>query len=284
MFLIVEPGDTGIELQVPIIRNGAGVSGLTVLAQIRNGDTDNSYLDFSDNVFKTSGWTTKQVTLVEVPTSAGIYRYLWNSSLAAAVVAGFDAIVEYDVSGSISLRGTDYVKFRSEGGGGASAAAIADAVWDEALADHLTAGSTGEALDAAQAGSSPSAIADAVLDELLSGHAIAGSLGAAITSILNATASIFGDGSISVGTNYGGANALKYETSGGAGVDNAVIRAYLKSDYDAGNTGEAFVQGRTMTKVGGIFIAPLMLDAAVYTLVYEKQNEYGPDTVEVTVA
>jgi len=283
MFLIVEPGDTGIELQVPVVRNGAGLSGLTVLAQIRNGDGNNSYLDFNDNTFKTSGWTTKQVTLVEVPTSAGIYRFLWNSSLVTAIVTGFDAIVEYDVSGAVAFRGTDYVKFRSEGGG-ASAAAIADAVWDEALSGHLTAGSTGAALNAAQSGSSPSAIADAVLDELLAGHAIAGSLGAAITSILNATASIFGDGSISVGTNYGGTNALKYQTSGGAGVDNAVIRAYLKSDYDAGNTGEAFVQGRTMTKVGGTFIAPLMLDAAVYTLVYEKQNEYGPDTVEVTVA
>lgn len=281
MFATLEPGDTGFELQVPVIRNGAGVSGLTVKAQIRNGDGNNSYLDFADNTFKTSGWTTKQATLVEVPTSVGIYRFSWNSSLVAAIVNGFDAIVEYDVTGAIAFRGTDYLKFRTEGG--ATAGQIADAVWDEALSGHLTAGSTGAALNAAQAGSSPSAIADAVLDELLVGHAIAGSLGAAITSILNATASIFGDGSISVGTNYGSTNALKYQTSGGAGVDNAVIRAYLKSDYDAGNTGEAFVQGRTMTKVGGVFIAPLMLDAAVYTLVYEKQNEYGPDTVEVTV-
>lgn len=39
---------------------------------------------------------------------------------------------------------------------------ISDRVWDETLADHVDAGSTGEALDNVSGGSSPSAIADAV--------------------------------------------------------------------------------------------------------------------------
>lgn len=57
---------------------------------------------------------------------------------------------------------------------------IADAVWDESLAGHLSAGSTGEALNDAGAVSDPSAIADAVWDEAKSGHVAAGSFGAEI--------------------------------------------------------------------------------------------------------
>jgi len=55
---------------------------------------------------------------------------------------------------------------------------IADGVWDENLAGHLTAGSTGKALsDASVLSIDYAAIADAVWDELKSGHNIAGSFG-----------------------------------------------------------------------------------------------------------
>lgn len=66
-----------------------------------------------------------------------------------------------------------------------SAVTIADAVWDEALVDHATAGSAGETLsDAVAGGGGPSAadIADAIWDEMLSGHAIGGSAGLALDS------------------------------------------------------------------------------------------------------
>jgi len=55
--------------------------------------------------------------------------------------------------------------------------AIADAVWDEALAGHLAPGSTGEALDAAASGSSPAVVAAAVWDEARAGHVAGGSFG-----------------------------------------------------------------------------------------------------------
>jgi len=63
---------------------------------------------------------------------------------------------------------------------GGSPSAIADAVWDEALAGHLTPGSTGEALDTAATGGglTPGAIADAVWDEVIAGHSTVGSAGA----------------------------------------------------------------------------------------------------------
>lgn len=70
-----------------------------------------------------------------------------------------------------------------------AAAEIADAVWDEAIAGHLTAGSTGDALNDAAAGSaSAAAIADAVWDEALSGHLTAGSTGDALNDAGGAAA------------------------------------------------------------------------------------------------
>lgn len=55
---------------------------------------------------------------------------------------------------------------------------IADAVWEEAIADHSgTTGSTAEALDNVSAGADPATIADAVWDEALSGHTTAGTTG-----------------------------------------------------------------------------------------------------------
>ena len=57
-----------------------------------------------------------------------------------------------------------------------SAATIADAVWDEAIADHDGAGSTGEALAGATAPSAAD-VADAVWDEAIADHDGAGSTG-----------------------------------------------------------------------------------------------------------
>lgn len=64
---------------------------------------------------------------------------------------------------------------------GLTNATIADAVWDETMADHLTPGSTGAALNAATAPSA-AAVADAVWDEAIVGHLGAGSTGAALNA------------------------------------------------------------------------------------------------------
>ena len=61
--------------------------------------------------------------------------------------------------------------------------ATASQVWDTTLADHIAAGSTGEALDNVSGGSSPATIAAAVWDELASGHTTTGSFGKIIKSI-----------------------------------------------------------------------------------------------------
>jgi len=105
--------------------------------------------------------------------------------------------------------------------------------------------------------------------------------GTTIPGLIGAIA--VGDGSVVVDHDTGGTDALAYKTSGGAGIDNAVVRAYLKTDYDAGNTGSAYIKATTTTDVNGRWTAQMNLDPATYTLYFFKQNTYGPDTQEVTV-
>jgi len=62
-----------------------------------------------------------------------------------------------------------------------TAAANADAVWDELVAEHAGAGSAGATLAAASAPSA-AVVADAVWDEALAGHAGAGSAGSALSA------------------------------------------------------------------------------------------------------
>ncbi len=67
-----------------------------------------------------------------------------------------------------------------QGGSAPTAAAVADAVWDELTGDHVAVGSTGEAIAAAGSGASASNIADAVWDELTSEHVTTGTMGEAM--------------------------------------------------------------------------------------------------------
>lgn len=108
-----------------------------------------------------------------------------------------------------------------------------------------------------------------------------------ITSLRDATPAraeeIYGAGAVIVDHDYGGPDNLSYLLDA-AGVDNACIHCYKKTDYDAGNRANSFIQARTTTTVGGRWTKAMMLDpATTYTLVYFKQGITGPDTKEVTV-
>ncbi len=110
---------------------------------------------------------------------------------------------------------------------------------------------------------------------------------ATVASLRDATplksTDVFGTGPTAVDHNYGGANALAYKTAGNAGVAGATIFCYLTSDYNAGNRGQGFLQGRTITTTGGIWQSPLYLNPGAYTLVYFLPGQYGPNTVAITV-
>jgi len=116
-----------------------------------------------------------------------------------------------------------------------TAADIADAVWDETLSEHVSAGSTGYALDNMSGGSSPSVIADAVWDEQSSGHTASGSFG----DILNTSSAdlkrILGlmheniyidQPSYDSDNNLTSARVRIYSVAGSVGTTNDVIGTY----------------------------------------------------------
>jgi len=74
-----------------------------------------------------------------------------------------------------------------------TAAANADAIWDELLSGHTTSGTAGLALSTASSGGvDPAVLADAIWDEIMSGHTSAGSAGAflaLLNTYLDATVS-----------------------------------------------------------------------------------------------
>jgi hypothetical protein len=104
---------------------------------------------------------------------------------------------------------------------------------------------------------------------------------AAIIAAIEAGASA-GDGDTPVDHDTGGADVLAYKTSGGSGIDGAEVRAYVRSEYDAGNL--STVRGMTVTDSNGRWVTPLLLNSGVeYAIRFEKDTDYGPDVAYVTV-
>jgi hypothetical protein len=90
-----------------------------------------------------------------------------------------------------------------------------------------------------------------------------------------------GDGAIVVGDDYGGGD-YRVE-SAGIPVDDAVIRAFLADDYDAGRRTAVHVKGETTTDVAGRWINPLLLDPGDYVLLVARQGAFSPAVVRLTV-
>lgn len=111
--------------------------------------------------------------LVQVDGTVNASATLTLTALAAPITGNITG----NLSGSVGSVTGDI--------GGLAAGAITDvqdAVWDVAIAGHVDAGSTGEALNSAGGGSSPATIAAAVWDEAIAGHLSAGSTGLALNS------------------------------------------------------------------------------------------------------
>jgi len=95
-------------------------------------------------------------------------------------------LVAVDANGDAMdpINTTDYVQVTiAQSTSPIDIAGIVDQIWDEAIANHLNSGSTGEKLNA---GSAPSAatVADAVWDEARSGHVGAGSFGEGFSNVI----------------------------------------------------------------------------------------------------
>jgi len=87
--------DTNLPLTLTINRAGeGGLTGLVPTVRLRLGHTADTYLDWSDNAFKTAGWTTLNGAMSEV----GDGHYLRALDLTALTLAsGRTLIAEYAV-------------------------------------------------------------------------------------------------------------------------------------------------------------------------------------------
>lgn len=91
-----------------------------------------------------------------------------------------------------------------------------------------------------------------------------------------------GTGDTAVTEDTGGDCHLCWKTSGGAGIADAVVYAYVEEDWDAGLRTDAYVRGWTRTDDSGGFQWPLRLNSGItYKLIYKKAG-YKTDSEEVT--
>ncbi len=89
-----------------------------------------------------------------------------------------------------------------------------------------------------------------------------------------------GSGTIPVNHDTGGADTFTVEDADGAGIENALVMAYVKTEYDAGTF---TLRGQTTTKADGTWNTNLMLNEGIeYTLVFYKPGAFGPATDTVT--
>lgn len=87
---------------------------------------------------------------------------------------------------------------------------------------------------------------------------------------------------VSVDHNYGSPGALRYQTTGGIPVEGALVRVYLKTQFDQGLTSTPLAV--TLTDVSGNWVNPISLTTGTtYTVQFAKEGMYGPDKREIIV-
>lgn len=102
------------DTNVPItLVESRGTTGLTVSVRVRDGATIDSYLDFSDATFKTSGWTSQTSSLSDI----GDGFYALSGGLNLSTVTNLPAttrvlMLEFLVSGSETGNAIDVIQIR----------------------------------------------------------------------------------------------------------------------------------------------------------------------------
>lgn len=98
--MIVVERDGTLPLELLVTSGGAGVTGLSPVAAVRDAATDGSYLDFADGTFKASGWTTRQAALTEISAANAPGKYVRRVALSGVTLpAGEHLAVEYSAPG-----------------------------------------------------------------------------------------------------------------------------------------------------------------------------------------
>jgi hypothetical protein len=103
VMLIAEP-TSQLPLNLTVDREGSGgVTGLVPTVAVRQTDVADSYLDWNDNTFKTSGWVTKYATLTEA--ERGTYQRILGLDSVAGISAGSSLVAEYHVDNGSDVVG-----------------------------------------------------------------------------------------------------------------------------------------------------------------------------------
>lgn len=102
-----------------------------------------------------------------------------------------------------------------------------------------------------------------------------------LPALLAAVSSASGTGDTAVDHDLNSSDSLRYVDPSGNGIDQAEVRAYLKSEWDA-DPQTAAVRGRTTTGTDGRWIGQMLLDSGTYVFTF-KADGYAVVTQEETV-
>ena len=215
------------------------------------------------------------VTVTVTNVTTGVYKAAFTVPSGYAVGDVVEVYITATVSGVADtakvwggtvdavMRGTDGANTTTP----PTADNIATAVWNALTSGMVTVGSIGKKLADVvfnwSTGAIPSAQdnANALLGTDNGGDTVA-------EQLQDAAQSASGDGDTIVDQDTGGAGNLRCVDSNGDGIDNAIIKAYLTSEYAAGNY---VVRATTTTDSNGDWVSPMMLNSGLsYTLVASK--------------
>ena len=91
-----------------------------------------------------------------------------------------------------------------------------------------------------------------------------------------------GDTAVSSATLDDDGDTMTFETSGGAGIQDATVRAYVKSEYDSSGTA-ATVRATVTTLADGSWDGMMLSSGVQYTITFDKAG-YALASTTVTVS
>ncbi len=94
---------------------------------------------------------------------------------------------------------------------------------------------------------------------------------------------ILGSGTVSVDHNFGSTDAFRVTNGTNTPLTDVRIRAFVKSDYDAGRIANSFVVGESVTNTEGRWRAAIRLSPGNYTLEFSKPGVFNLQTSNITV-
>lgn len=113
--IIANRAQTNVPIGILVTRDG-GITGLTLIIRIYNGDDHTEFLDFNDGVFKAAGHTTPTLALTEIGTT-GYYAVDGGFDLSVITVpaAAASLLVEYEITaGGESGNDWDTIQFTDD--------------------------------------------------------------------------------------------------------------------------------------------------------------------------